>query len=495
MRVHPLTKAMALAFCSAALVACGGDDNNDSSNNDSGNGSAAANAEVRVVHASSNAPDVNAGLDGGGQVSGLAYGNSTGFLEVPEGDYDVSVDGILPDGTTTNVISASGQTLSSDNETSIFAVGKVGSSSNPIEPLIVTAPDGEPASGNVRAQVVHASADAASSGDLDVYVTGTNTSLSNASPLGTFGYKGDLGPTEISGGEYRIRVTPTGSTSPVFDSGSITLSSGSDLLIAAIDNTGPANGPRSSPIRLLVVPEDGQQRVLVDQGAQAAVRAAHLSADAGSVDISVDGVNSGNPVVTGLTFDNSNFADNFTNFLALPEGQQTVNVEQSGSVVVSASPQLKAGERYTGYALGLANPSMSYQALSLEAKGENLRPVATEAKVRIVHAASQVPTDQGKVDIYVTGQSATVSDLDESNRLLDDVPFKAITDYLSVAPGSNYKLFVTAFNDETVAPIEANLPELKGGGIYTVAAVDSVDSNGNVTGVASSPEILVDNAP
>ncbi len=493
MRFHPLTKATVLALSATTLAACGGD-SNDSSNND-GDGSTTAKAEVRVVHASSDAPNVNAGLNGGGQVSDLAFANATGFLSVPEGDYDVNVDGILPDGGTTTVIDASDVSLSADNETSIFAIGDVGDKS--IQPLVTTAPNKDPASDKVRAQVVHASDAAAGAGKLDVYVTAPGADLNSADPLGTFEFKGDIGPATVDSGDYQIRVTPEDKPGTVvFDSGTVSLSGGSDLTIAAIDNTGPANGTRSAPIRLLVAPEGGDSFQILDKGAQAAVRAAHLSVDAGTVDISVDGVNNGDPVVTGLEYDNSggstfpaNFGDNFTNFLALPEGQQTINVEKNGSVVVSASPDLKAGERYTGYALGQASPDMSFQELSLKASQEDLRPVATEAKVRVVHAASLVPTDQGKVDVYLTAQDAMMSDLDDSNRVLDDVPFKAIAD-LSVTPG-DYELFITAFNDPTVVPIRQELPTLEGGGVYSVVALDKPDESG----VASNPGLIVDNDP
>jgi len=496
MRIHPLTKAMTLAFFSAGLVACGGDDDDSSD----GGGGADTTAEVRVVHASSDAPNVNAGLNGGGQVSDLAYGNATNFLKVPAKDYDVTVSGIRPDGSTPTDIGPVTVPVEADKETSIIALGNVGGSGNTaLGAKVVTAPDEDPASGNARIQVVHASAAAASANDLDVYLTqpSKTPSDSGVDPVASFTFKGVIGPTEVASGDYRVWVTPQGNDSKIlFKSGTVTLPDGADVLLAAIDNTGPAKGPRNAPIRLLQAAEGSQSQVLLDAGAQAGVRAAHLSADAGTVDISVDGVNSGNPVVTGLTFDNSNFADNFTSFLGLPAGQQTVNVEQNGSVVVSASPQLEAGERYTGYALGLVNPQRSFEALSLEAKGEDQRPVATEAKVRVVHAASQVPFSDGKVDVYlVADQSATVSDLGDSNRILNDIPFKAISAYLSVPPGSNYKVFITKFDDATTAPIMADLPQLQGGGVYTVAAVDKLDSNGNVSGVAPSPKILVDNTP
>ncbi len=481
-------KWLVWALTPLALVACGGDDDDDDAAQ-----AAVPQAEVRIVHASADAPAVNAGLNGGNQVPGLEFASATDFLTVDAGAYDVTVDGILADGSTVNVIDAPGVSLNADAETSIIAVGNVADDS--IAALVVGAPDEDPDSGSVRAHVVHASAAAAPAGALDVYVTAPAETLAAASPLGAFEFQGAIGPVTIAAGDYRIRVTPAGDSATVlFDSGTVPLAGGSDLLIAAIDNTGPANGPRGAPIRLLVAPEGGSSFLILDEGAQAAARAAHLSADAGAVDVSVDGINNDAPVVTGLTFDNPPFSDNFTDFLALPPGTQTLNLEQGGTVAVSASADLEAGQRYTAYALGLVSPGMAFQGISIEALTENIRAVATEARVRVVHAASQVPTPDGQVDIYLLAdQSATVSDLSADNRILDDVPFKAVTDYLSVVPGdaSTYKLFITAFNDPTVAPIVADLPALEGGGVYTVVALDEPDA----TGVAPAPGILVDNTP
>jgi len=459
MRIHPLTKAMTLAFCSAGLVACGGDDDDSSD----GGGGADTTAEVRVVHASSDAPNVNAGLNGGGQVSDLAYGNATGFLEVSEDDYDVSVDGILPDGSTTNVISASGVTLSASNETSIFAVGNVGS----IEPLVVTADDADPSSGDVRAQVVHASAAASSAGKLDVYVTGPGASLTDNSvdPLGTFEFKGDIGPATVPGGDYRIRVTPEGTPGTVvFDSGTVPLSGGSDLTIAAIDDTGPSSN--TSPIRLLVAPEGDDSFVLRDQSSNTELRAAHLSTNAPDpVDIEVGGSVPG-------PLDDFGFG-NLSGYLNIASGDYDVNVLQSdgSSTGVGVSGlTLKPQSFNTAYAINDGNGSAE-----LIRTEDDLRSVATEVRFRVVHGSQNATAAaaQGRVDVYALPDGTAPDEVGADAAAIESLAFRDNAEAAADASAGPFDLYVTPEDTPSNTVIGPVNVDPSNGEVYTVIARDN----------------------
>jgi hypothetical protein len=90
-------------------------------------------------------------------------------------------------------------------------------------------------------------------------------------------------------------------------------------------------------------------------------------------------------------------------------------------------------------------------------------PVAAaddNARVRVVHASPDAPN----VDIWVDG-----------DRVLSDVPFTAISDYLSL-PGGTYNIQVTATGD-TAPVIEADLTFEAGMG-YTVAAIGMLSEIG-----------------
>jgi hypothetical protein len=465
MQVQALPKWLALGALSGVLMACGGDDNNNGGGGDTS-------AELRVVHAVSDAPAVNAGLDGGSQITELGFAEARGFLSVPGGDYDVAVDAILPDGTTTNVIDAPGVTLDADNETTIVAVGNVGA----IEPVVATAPDEDPAAGDVRLQVIHGSAAADGAGTLDVYVTAPGADLTDSAvtPVDSFDFKGIIGPTTVPAGDYRIRVTPQGTPGTVvFDSGTVTLNGGSDIVLTAIDNVGPAGGPRSAPIRVLATPEGADAFEILDQGATAAVRAAHFAQDAGTVDVQVDG---GPTLFPGVDFtDVSAFAN-------VAAGTYAIDVVPAGggSPAIDDAPlDVSAGMRYTGYAVGLA----ADQSLEVIASEDDLRSVATEAKLRVVHGASQAPN----VDVYLTDQSTSSGDLGNETPVLTDVPFKAISDFLSVA-ADDYRVFVTPTGSTSVAigPVDLTLDA---GGVYTVIARDDNPS------APSFAAELVDDSP
>ena len=58
----------------------------------------------------------------------------------------------------------------------------------------------------------------------------------------------------VPAGDYQIRITPAGSTATVvFDSGTIALPGGADLMVLAVDTTGPG-APVQLPIVTLLSP-------------------------------------------------------------------------------------------------------------------------------------------------------------------------------------------------------------------------------------------------
>jgi len=448
MRKNALTIGI-IAATTGLLAACGGD----------GNG-AADRAEVRVVHASSNAPDVNVALDGEVAVPELAFATATDFLSVDPATFAVTVDAITPGGDV-EVINAD-VALDADQETTIVALGNVGGDGDlALGPLVVTAPDADPAGDEVRVQVVHASAAAQPAGDLDVFVTAPDAALSEADPIGTFGFREDLGPVTVPASDYRIRVTPTGSTEPVFDSGTVTLAGGSDLVVSAIDNVGPGD----SPVRLLVAPEGGDSFQILDDGAGAAIGVGHLSADTPNVDVALDG-DFNPPAFEDIPF------ETVTPFAQVPAGTFDIDVAATGSTDPAVSAQdveLVAGERFTGYAVGLLGGGPD---LDLIFSQDDIRSVATEARLRVIHAASQVPGPDQAVDVYLTPDGAVQSeaDLGPIDPVLPGFTFTEITDFLAVAPG-DYEVRVTPAGTTTVAIGPVDLA-LDGGDVLTGIAID-----------------------
>jgi len=414
-----------------SLTGCDGDDDT---------------ASLRVVHASPDAPNVNVRVDGQTSLQGVPYNTGSGFLPVKAGTIDIQVDAILPGGNTTPVIGPAQLDLGKDTKTTVLAVGKVATST--LEPLVLENPSNEIAAGNARVQVVHAAPDAPS---VDVYVTVPGADLVNQAPVGSFAFKETLGPVEVPAATYQIRVTLPGQPQNiVYDSGSVNLANGSDLLVAATANT--LTG--TAPIGLLVLDGSGSD-VVLDANTPADVRVVHNSPDAPAVDVIVND-DTANPAVVGLPF------PEFTGYLNIPPGDYNFKVTATGNpgaVVIDQDASLEGGVASTVMAVNFLN---SIEPLVLE---DDNRSVATEARVRIVHGSPSA----GPVDIYVTAPGNDIN-LVEPN--FANVPFKANTGYVSLAGGA-YTVTVTPTGTKTAAIGPVNVT-IENGVVYTAVARDNV---------------------
>lgn len=435
---HPLRLA-ALGLGLLALAGCDDDDDN-------GFGTT---VDLRVVHASPDAPDVNVLIDGTAALSAVAYRDSSGFLALDGGTYDIAVEAITPSGNVT-VIDLPDTRLDGRNDYSVLAIGKVAGST--LQALVLENDDSAVPAGQVRVRVVHASPDAP---EVDVFVTAPGASLAGATPLATLAFGEDAGPVEVAGGNYQIRIATTGAgAAVVFDSGRVALPAGADLLVAAVDNTSTGTAPVS-----LVVDTGSSNLQIFDVDTTADVRVGHLSPDAPLVDVVVDD-DFANPAVADLAF------PTVTGYLGLPPDDYNFKVVDSASQSLTAidlDASLAAGTRTTVLAV---NFLASIEPLVLE---DEPRSIATESRVRIVHGS---PT-AGLVDIYVTAPGA---DLTAATPAFADVPFKGETGYVSLAPGS-YDVSVTPANDPSTVAIFAALT-LAGGDVLTAIARDAAGGGG-----------------
>lgn len=283
-------------------------------------------------------------------------------------------------------------------------------------------------------RVAHLSPDAP---NVDVWINGTVT-LENV----PFGAVSDY--LEVESGVYTVQVTPAGASSPIVIDATLSLMPDTAYTVAA---TGLLN---EGDLEAIVLIDD--QMPAADA---AKVRFIHTSPDAPAVDIAV--ACCGGPIL----FEEASFRES-EDYVAVDAGTYDLEVRVAGTGTVALlveGIELKAGANYTIFATGLAGDG-SLGALAIE-------DAALPAKLRVAHLSPDAPA----VDIWVNGA-----------RVLQGVPFKAVSDYLSLAPGS-YQIQVSPAGATSPIVIDATV-DLEIGTSYTVAA----------TGLLSeiAPIVLVD---
>ena len=399
------------------------------------------NASVQILHASPDAPPVNISVSST-DINNVDFKVGTGILTLPNNTYMITVDGILPDGTPT-VIGPVNLTFEADTRYSILAIGDVAN----IEPLVLSQPDTAVPAGATRLRVAHA---APLAPEVDVYLTAPGADLTAEAPVGTFAFGGDLGPVDVTAGDYQLRVTVAGDpTAVAYDAGTITLADGANLLISAVENTTTG----AAPISLIV--QDGQGSFeLLDVNTPADVRVVHASPDAPNVDV-IANDDFANPLVSDLAF------PDFTGFLSVPAASYNIKVVDAPTqtvTVIDVDLALEAGISYDVLAVDTLANIAAFLAI------DDRRSIATESKVRIIHASPAA----GPVDIYVTAPGTDINTVEPT---LVNIPFPANTGFLSLNPG-DYEVTVTPTGTKTAAIGPAAIT-IEGGGVYTAIARDA----------------------
>ena len=448
---------------------------------------------VQILHASPDAPAVDILVDGAAALSDVDFRQSSGWLELDAGTYSVEVQGILPGGNAT-VIGPADLAFDADTINTVVALNDVQN----IEPLVLTQPATPVSAGAARVWVLHAARNVQDlvQGPVDVYVTAPNADLAAEAPLGSFNFKETLpadGPAELPAGEYQIRVgvgTPGDANFLLaFDSGTVTLADGADLVIAAVPSTyGQTNAVLQSPISLVLLDGNGASEI-TSAGTLAKLRVVHASSNTPAVDVFADGA----PLLQDLEF--PNFAP-VIGPIPVPAATYSVAVAPAGAGVAGAAIgpidlELAPGSANDVIAVGrLGGTEGTIEALTVTVASDDPRPIPLFAKVRIIHAsvtAASLAPDT--VDIYVTAPGTDISDASVAPTLVD-VPYLANTGYLAVA-GGTYDITVTVSGSRTPAIGPLTSVVLEDGGIYTIIARDALPGDA----ATDLGVILIDDTP
>jgi hypothetical protein len=188
-----------------------------------------------------------------------------------------------------------------------------------------------------------------------------------------------------------------------------------------------------------------------DGSSNAKLRVLHASPDAPNVDINLDGKN----VLTNVAYKTA------SDYLNVKAGAHTIKVYPTGTTtaVITANVTLLKDSYTTVAAVDFVS---NIQGKVLD--DNNTPPVTGNIKLRLFHAAPSA----GNVDIYVT---APDTDLSTATPNLTDIPFLAVSDYISTAAGT-YRVRITPTGTKTVA-IDSGSLTLTVGQIRTAVAIDN----------------------
>lgn len=196
-----------------------------------GNGNGPETAQLRVLHASPDAPNVDVYVDNKIVAANVAYPTVSGYLTLASGAHAFKVNAA---GTETSVINISVSLTPGDDYTAI-AAGFVAT----IQPLLTTDQTTPPPAGQAALRVIHAAPDA---GNVDVLVN-NKVVLSNV-PFGAISSY-----LVIPAGTYDVKVNAAGTSTTAIEA-SVTATAGSIYSAVAI---GSLKTAATHPIALEVL--------------------------------------------------------------------------------------------------------------------------------------------------------------------------------------------------------------------------------------------------
>ncbi|HNS51584.1 MAG TPA: DUF4397 domain-containing protein [Anaerolineae bacterium] len=158
-------------------------------------------ARVRVVHASPDAPAVDAWVNGTVVFSNAPFKGITNYASLDPATYQVQV---TPTGASTPIVIDASLELAADTDYTVVAVGQLAG----IEPLVLVDINATPAAGKAHVRFVHASPDAPA---VDIAVKGGPILFSNVPFKGTGAY------LPVDAGTYDLEVRLAGTTTVALD--------------------------------------------------------------------------------------------------------------------------------------------------------------------------------------------------------------------------------------------------------------------------------------
>ena len=192
--------------------------------------SSSGNAQLRVLHASPDAPNVDVAIDGHTVLTNVPYETASAYLNVSAGATHIQV---FPTGTKTAAIDATVPLLK-NSVTTVAAIDPKGLGS--LGPVLFTDNLTPPPAGEFNVRFIHLSPSAPSS--VDIYVTAVGADISTATPsISALTFPNASAYISAAAGTYEVRVTAAGEKTPAIDA-NVTIAAGAIRTAVALDSPG-----------------------------------------------------------------------------------------------------------------------------------------------------------------------------------------------------------------------------------------------------------------
>lgn len=186
-----------------------------------------ADAELRVVQASPNAPLVNVLIDSVSVAGNLGYGNATIYLQLKPGSHHLQV---VPVSGASPIFDQTMSFTSSTNQT-LLLTGPATS----IQPLLLSDTGPTIVVNDAYVRVVNASA---TMGAADVYIVPAGSSIVGVQPVAAgLGFDQSTGYQLTVAGNYEVFMTTPGTSSALLSTGPISLTSAENQTVVTLDGT------------------------------------------------------------------------------------------------------------------------------------------------------------------------------------------------------------------------------------------------------------------
>ncbi len=366
---------------------------------------AADGAAIRVIHASPGAPAVDVWVmgDDAPVIEGLAYGETSDYLDVPAGDYTFEIRVAGDGGDVDPVFTTDALTLAEGDSISAIAAGQVGGDGDAAFRVLALADGFEDAgAGNAAVRVVHAGSDAPAV-DIDVGNDG-KVELPGVAPYADSGAEGVPLP---SGEALQVGILADGAPVTAFTTPE--LPEGAPLYVIATGLL--ADLPRvETGFSLLAVGPDGSIGFIAQNPR---IYALHAGSDAPNVDICVAGA----PLLEDVPF-------GAMGGVQVEPGSYDLDIHATGDAPCDGDPAFtaagvaaEAGQQYLAVAQGELTPEDGEPAFTVGLYVENfaLDNDPGDAVAKVIHGAAAPDVNIGLVtsvdDTQITADNVLVTGL------------------------------------------------------------------------------------